>query len=282
VGVRWIPTKNLNLNYQFAVRDSGTISSAGSFLGGNLGGSFIGPGGYQSGWGMGYGAGGNYSGGYYNPISSGLTYASIGVKSQSHNLTVNYTPSDNLSIDLSIMQQLSAGDNLTNTKMNGFNLGVNYRLSDKTSVALNLTRQNVNYIGGNDGAKTDIAYFTLRTELTRKLILNLQAQRMLSSSLFSLGGSGQRQDQKMLAYSLRLEYPFAPRQSAFLEHRFSDVQGFFGSVDRDSALGYEYEINRYLAFTLSIRLQERSNRDAQYANYNYKAFTLDADINARF
>jgi hypothetical protein len=282
LGVRWLPAKNLNLNYQFALRDSGTISSTGSFLGGNLGGSFIGPGGYQSGWGMGYGAGGNYSGGYYNPISSGLTYASIGVKSQSHNLTVNYTPSDNLSIDLSIMQQLSAGDNLTNTKMNGFNLGVNYRLSDKTSVALNLTRQNVNYIGGNDGAKTDIAYFTLRTELTRKLILNLQAQRMLSSSLFSLGGSGQRQDQKMLAYSLRLEYPFAPRQSAFLEHRFSDVQGFFGSVDRDSALGYEYEINRYLAFTLSIRLQERSNRDAQYANYNYKAFTLDADINARF
>jgi len=282
VGVRWNPVRNLNFNYQFAVRDSGTLSSSGLFLGGSLGGSFLGPGGYQSGWGLGYGAGGNYSGGYYNPITSGLTYASIGVKSHSHNLTVNYTPTDNLSVDFSVMQQLSVGDNLTNTNMYGLNVGVNYRLSDKTSVAFNLTRQNVNYIGGSDGAKTDIAFFTLRTELTRKLILNLQAQRMLSSSLFSLGGSGQRQDQKMLAYSLRLEYPFAPRQSAFLEHRFSDVQGFFGSVDRDSALGYEYEINRYLAFTLSVRLQERSNRDPQYANYNYKAFTLDADISARF
>jgi hypothetical protein len=282
VGVRWNPVKSLNLNYQFAVRDSGTLSATGGFLGGSLGGSFLGPGGYQSGWGMGYGAGGNYSGGYYNPIASGLTYASIGVKNRSHNLTVNFTPNDSLSVDLGYMQQLSAGDNLTNTNMHGLNLGVNYRLSDKTSVALNFTRQNVNYIGGRDGAKTDIAYFTVRTELTRKLILNLQAQRMLSSSLFSLGGSGQRQDQKMLAYSLRLEYPFAPRQSAFLEHRFSDVQGFFGSIDRDSALGYEYEINRYLAFTLSVRLQERANRDPQYASYNYKAFTLDADISARF
>jgi hypothetical protein len=215
VGVRWTPWKNLNLNYQFALRDSGTLSSTGSYLGGSLGGSFIGPGGYQSGWGMGYGAGGNYSGGYYNPISSGLSYASIGVKSRSHNLTVNYTPSDNLSVDLSVMQQLSAGDNLTNTNMTGLNLGVNYRLSDRTSLALNLTRQNVNYIGSSDGANTDIVYFTLRTELTRKLILNLQAQRMLSSSLFSLGGSGQRQDQKMLAYSLRLEYPFARARARF-------------------------------------------------------------------
>lgn len=282
VGVRWMPSKSLNINYQYAVRDSGTLSSTGGFLGGNLGGSFIGPGGYQSGWGVGYGAGGNYSGGYYNPITSGLTYSSIGVKNRAHNLTVSYIPNDNLSVDLGFMQQLSAGDNLTNTDMQGLNLGVNYRLSEKTSVALNYTRQNVNYVGGSDGAKTDILYFTLRTELTRKLVLNLQAQRMNSSSLFSLSGGGQRQDQKMLAYSLRLEYPFAPRQSAFLEHRFSDVQGFFGSVDRDSALGYEYEINRYLAFTLSIRLQERSNRDAQYANYNYKAFTLDADISARF
>lgn len=282
IGVRWLPLKTLNISYQYAVRDSGTISSTGGYLGGNLGGSFIGPGGYQSGWGVGYGAGGNYSGGYYNPISSGLTYSSIGVKNRSHNLTVSYTPNDNLSVDLGFMQQLSAGDNLTNTDMQGLNLGVNYRLSDKTSVALNFTRQNVNYVGASDGAKTDILYFTLRTELTRKLVLNLQAQRMNSSSLFSMGGSGQRQDQKMLAYSLRLEYPFAPRQSAFLEHRFSDVQGFFGSIDRDSALGYEYEINRYLAFTLSIRLQERSNRDSQYANYNYKAFTLDADISARF
>ncbi|MGC8784473.1 MAG: hypothetical protein ACP5RN_08815 [Armatimonadota bacterium] len=282
IGVRWLPLKTLNISYQYAVRDSGTLSSTGGYLGGNLGGSFVGPGGYQSGWGVGYGAGGNYSGGYYNPISSGLTYSSIGVKNRSHNLTVSYTPNDNLSLDLGFMQQLSAGDNLTNTDMQGLNLGVNYRLSDKTSVALNFTRQNVNYVGASDGAKTDILYFTLRTELTRKLVLNLQAQRMNSSSLFSIGGSGQRQDQKMLAYSLRLEYPFAPRQSAFLEHRFSDVQGFFGSVDRDSALGYEYEINRYLAFTLSIRLQERSNRDSQYANYNYKAFTLDADISARF
>lgn len=282
IGVRWLPMKTLNVNYQYAVRDSGTLSSTGGYLGGNLGGSFIGPGGYQSGWGVGYGAGGNYSGGYYNPISSGLTYSSIGVKNRSHNLTMSYTPNDNLSVDLGFMQQLSAGDNLTNTDMQGLNLGVNYRLSDKTSVALNFTRQNVNYVGASDGAKTDILYFTLRTELTRKLVLNLQVQRMNSSSLFSMGGSGQRQDQKMLAYSLRLEYPFAPRQSAFLEHRFSDVHGFFGSVDRDSALGYEYEINRYLAFTLSIRLQERSNRDAQYANYNYKAFTLDADISARF
>ncbi len=282
IGVRWLPLKALNISYQYAVRDSGTISSTGGYLGGNLGGSFIGPGGYQSGWGMGYGAGGNYSGGYYNPISSGLTYSSIGVKNRSHNLTVSYIPNDNLSLDLGFLQQLSAGDNLTNTDMQGLNVGVNYRLSDKTSLALNFTRQNVNYVGASDGAKTDILYFTLRTELTRKLVLNLQAQRMNSSSLFSMGGSGQRQDQKMLAHSLRLEYPFAPRQSAFLEHRFSDVQGFFGSIDRDSALGYEYEINRYLAFTLSVRLQERSNRDSQYANYNYRAFTLDADISARF
>ncbi len=282
IGVKWVPWKSLNLTYQYAVRDSGTLSTSGSFLGGNLGGSFIGPGGYQSGWGVGYGAGGNYSGGYYNPITSGLTYSSIGVKNRSHNLTVNFMPNDNLSVDFGFMQQLSAGDNLTNTDMQGLNFGVNYRLSDKTSMAFNFTRQNVNYVGASDGAKTDIAYFTLRTELTRKLILNLQAQRMFSSSLFSVGGSGQKQDQRMLAYSVRLEYPFAPRQSAFLEHRFSDVQGFFGSVDRDSALGYEYEINRFLAFTLSIRLQERSNRDAQYANYNYKAFTLDADLSARF
>ncbi|MDW8320436.1 MAG: hypothetical protein RMM08_03645 [Armatimonadota bacterium] len=282
VGVRWLPMKSLNINYQYAVRDSGTLSSTGGYLGGSLGGSFIGPGGYQSGWGVGYGAGGNYSGGYYNPITSGLTYSSIGVKSRLHNLTLSFTPNDSLSVDLGFMQQLSAGDNLTNTDMQGLNLGVNYRLSEKTSVALNFTRQKVDYVGATDGAKTDILYFTLRTELTRKLVLNLQAQRMNSSSLFSVGGGGQRQDQKMLAYSLRLEYPFAPRQSAFLEHRFSDVQGFFGSIDRDSALGYEYEINRYLAFTLSVRLQERSNRDAQYANYNYKAFTLDADISARF
>ncbi len=282
VGVKWLPFKTLTVNYQYAVRDSGTISSTGGFIGGNLGGAFVGPGGYQSGWGVGYGAGGNYSGGYYNPITSGLTYSSIGVKNRSHNLTVSYMPNDNLSVDLNIMQQLSAGDNLTNTDMRGLNFGINYRLSEKTSVGLNYTRQNVDYVGATDGAKTDILYFSLRTELTRKLILNLQAQRMSSFSLFSVGGSGQRQDQKMLAYSVRLEYPFAPRQSAFLEHRFSDVQGFFGSIDRDSALGYEYEINRYLAFTLSIRLQERSNRDAQYASYNYKAFTLDADINARF
>ncbi len=282
IGVKWVPWKALNINYQYAVRDSGTLSTSGNFLGGNLGGSFVGPGGYQSGWGMGYGAGGNYSGGYYNPITSGLTYSSIGVKNRSHNLTVNFMPSDNLSVDFGFMQQLSAGDNLTNTDMQGLNVGINYRLSDKTTLGLNFTRQNVNYVGATDGAKTDIAYFTLRTELTRKLILNLQAQRMFSTSLFSMGGSGQKQDQKMLAYSARLEYPFAPKQSAFLEHRFSDVQGFFGSVDRDSALGYEYEINRFLAFTLSIRLQERSNRDARYASYNYNAFTLDADLSARF
>lgn len=282
VGVKWLPFKTLTLNYQYVVRDSGTISSTGGFIGGNLGGSFIGPGGYQSGWGVGYGAGGNYSGGYYNPISSGLTYSSIGVKNRSHNLALSYMPNDNLSVDVNWTQQLSAGDNLTNTDMQGVNFGVNYRLSDKTNIALNYTRQNVHYVGSSDGANTDIAYLSLRTELTRKLVLNFQVQRMLSASLFSLGGSGQKQDQKMLAYSVRLEYPFAPRQSAFLEHRFSDVQGFFGSVDRDSALGYEYEINRYLAFTLSLRLQERANRDPQYANYNYKAFTLDADINARF
>lgn len=282
IAVKWLPLKTLTFNYQFAVRDSGTISSTGSFIGGNLGGSFIGPGGYQSGWGVGYGAGGNYSGGYYNPISSGLTYSSIGVKNRSHNLSISFMPSDNLSLDLNFTKQLSAGDNLTNTDMQGLNFGVNYRLSERTSLALNYTRQNVDYVGSSDGARSDIAYLSFRSELTRKLVLNVQVQRMLSSSLFSVGGSGQKQDQKMLAYSVRLEYPFAPRQSAFLEHRFSDVQGFFGSVDRDSALGYEYEINRYLAFILSIRLQERSNRDPQYANYNYKAFTLDADISARF
>ncbi|MCS7308719.1 MAG: hypothetical protein NZ741_00715 [Armatimonadetes bacterium] len=282
VGVRWNPSRSWSINYQYSVRDSGTISNTGGFIGGNLGGSFIGPGGYQSGWGIGYGAGGNYSGGYYNPITSGLTYSSIGVKNRSHNLTVSFTPSDRLSLDLGYMQQLSAGDNLTNTDMQGLNLSANYRLSEKSSIAVSYTRQNVSYVGSRDGANTDILYFTFRSELVRNLLLNLQAQRMNSASLFSLGGSGQRQAQKMLAYSLRLEYPFAPRQSLFLEHRFSDVQGFFGSVDRDSALGYEYEINRYLAFTLSVRLQERTNRDTQYAGYNYKAFTLDADLSARF
>lgn len=282
VAVRWTPSRAWNVQYQYAVRDSGTLSRMGTPLTGNLGGSFIGPGGYQSGWGVGYGAGGNYSGGYYNPIAGGLTYASIGVKNRQHNLTLNFAPNDRLSVDLNYLKQLSAGDNLTNTDMQGLNVGVTYRLSEKTSFAANYTRQNVNYVGSSDGATTDILYFTLRTELTRRLLLNVQLQRMNSSSLFSLGGTGQRQAQKMLAYSLRLEYPFAARQNLFLEHRFSDVQGFFGSVDRDSALGYEYEINRYLAFTLSIRLQERNNRDAQYASYNYKAFTLDADLSARF
>lgn len=282
IGLRWSPWRSLSVGYQYVLRDSGTISSGGSFIGGGLGGSFIGPGGYQSGWGVGYGAGGNYSGGYYNPITSGLTYSSIGVKNRSHNLTINFAPGDNLTVDLSWMQQLSAGDNLTNTDMKGLSLGINYRLSSKSSLALNYTRQDVGYLGSSDGANTDILYVNLRTELTRKLILSLQAQRMNSRSLFSLSGRGQLQTQKMLAYALRLEYPFAARQSLFLEHRFSDVQGFFGSLDRDSALGYEYEINRFLAFTLSLRLQERTNRDPQYTSYNYKAFTLDADLSARF
>ncbi len=278
--LRWEPLPAVEMNYQYSQRDSGASVLAAS--GG--GGSFIGQGGFQSGWGMGFGSGGSFSGGYTNPFAGGMSYASTGVRSTGHHLSLSWMPGDALSADVGVSQQYAAGDNLTNTDMWSIDGGLAIRLTRTTDATMRISRQQLKYVGSADRSESTILYGTVRTQAIPKFTLSLDGQHMVTDSVFasSLSGSSYDPHQVLRSLAFRADRPIAARQSLFGQYRWSDMSGQYGTRDTEAALGYEYEITPFVVLTASLRDQERRYRSVESQKYNYRARTFDVDLSARF
>jgi hypothetical protein len=232
---------------------------------------------YGSGYGYGYGSG-SFSGGGGGYGSSGL-----GVKQRGYSLNVHYAPWQQLSLELSHSQRLASGDNLSNSDLRSTTLAVGYMPTNWLRFSSTLCNQDVAFVSGGGTSNTTIYTLGVSAGPWRRWSLNLDYQRMLTGSSIGDSGSGATSyDQNMGSYYARLMYSISDRQRAFFDARSGSTVGYLASNDANWALGYEFDINRFVTLIAAYRVRDQRNLDEVNSAYSYSSRSFDIDLSIHF
>ncbi len=279
LSLNWRPLDTLSVNYRLSDTDSGTLGASGLDFRSRQGGAPLPTGSITSPWGVGFNGNGFSSGA---PLFSGYTY--YGVRGKGQDLSVQWNPFENLSVDLQWSQQRSAGDFQTNSEQNSLAVGVSYVPVSWLALSASWSTQEVQFLTAT-GNSTN-RYFTLSADIgpIRRWTISLGFYQMTTSSVLGegfIGGEGSYR-QEPIGFSGRISYDLGARQNLFAEFQRVELKGYLPSRDTLFNIGYEYRITRNWAFVLSYRFREQLNLDPQYSQFSYRARSLDANLNFVF
>jgi hypothetical protein len=257
---RFNPTSTVSIDTSYRVADSG----------GNYSSAYpIGNGGMVD---SGLGAGVGYPGlGYVN---------SYGLKSVTRMISLNWNPSSRFSFDTSYNYSLSDGVNSTNTSINGLNLGFTVNPLDILTFRGNLSRQNGNFVGAGGDMSSRIGFMSMTVGPLKNFNLDLNYQKMLSSSQQADVVSPENSRVDLQSLSAVLRRAIGGGRSVFTEYSYSSTSGVVTNNKGALALGVEYPLTDILGLKLDWRIINYT--DARNSAYNYRANMLNAQIGARF
>jgi hypothetical protein len=273
LNLNWTPWSSLTVRYSWRDNDSGSFQL-----------SNMNPlqttSGFQNGWGAGYNGNGFSSG----APSFGSGFSTLGTQGKGQTLSVNWTPTDNFSIDAQLSLQRSAGDFQTNSSMRGMNLNANFSPWEWLSLNTGWSRQEVQFLSSEGRSDNDYLYASVEVGPLKRWSLTLGFFQMTSSSVLSsdLSGSPGQYSQNPSGLSALLNYQLAARQKLFLDWQGSQIKGYLASREYKLEMGYQYDITSYLALVISYRIREQRNLDPEFSQYSYRARSLDAQLQLQF
>ena len=273
----WQPNDRLSINYRWSDVDSGTLGSNFFTPRSRQPGGF--GTGFQNPWGVGYNGNGFSSGA---PFYGGYTY--YGVRGKGQDLSIQWRPTELISVDLQWSEQRSAGDFQTNSAQTTLTAGISYLPRNWLMLTVNWSKQDVRFLTATGFSNNE--YLTLNAEIgpLRRWQFSLNYYQMVTRSVLGEGfssGSGNYL-QEPYGFSVRAAYDLGRNHNLFADYRFNELQGYLASRDVELLIGYQYRFTQNLSFVLNYHFREQVNADPQYSQYNYRARSLDAGLNFNF
>lgn len=274
LNLTWTPWSSLNVRYSWRDNDSGSFQLS------NLNPLQTIGSGFQNSWGAGFNGNGFSSG----APSFGSGFSSLGTQGKGQTLGISWTPANNFSVDAQFSIQRSAGDFQTNSDMRSINLNANFSPWDWLSLTTGWSRQQVKFLSSEGHSDNDYLYASVEVGPIKRWSLTLGFFQMTSSSVLSsdLSGSPGQYSQNPRGLSALLNYQLTARQKLFLDWQGSEIRGYLASREYKLEFGYQYDITSYLALVVSYRIREQRNLDPEFAQYSYRARSLDAQLQLQF
>ena len=243
------------------------------------------------------GAAGNYSG-YLGSSASNVGLTSLGGRSATNHLALNYALSDALNLNLGYDISNSTGDYQYNSNRKSALANMSWNPSDRYSFNANFNIMHVNYTNGQGGTRsntfqlgftgrpfgnrimTTFGYQNVRTNSSLSLINSLTA--VTGTVGLPTTGSPTNTDTALSSLSARLDVPISQRHTLFVDWLSSTATGYLGNNETDLRFGMDFYLNQFLKFSLGWQVTNRQNQDANLANYNYHNSSLLAEFGLHF
>lgn len=279
--VNWRPNDTLGINYRWRDSNSGGLSTPSTLprsrqFGGTPLPNFGIP---TNPWGVGFDGNGFSSGA---PLYSGYTY--YGVRGKGQDLSIQWTPRPNLSLDMQWSESRSVGDFQTNSAQESLTIGASYLPFSWLTLSASWSKQDVRFLTATGTSSNE--FLTLSTDIgpLGRFTINLNYYAMKTRSVLGEGFQGGQGAfvQEPVGVSARITYAIGRSQNLFAEFQRTDLKGYQPSRDTLFAIGYEYRLTRNLSLVAGYRFREQLNLDPQYSQFSYRARSLDVNLNWMF
>jgi hypothetical protein len=225
---------------------------------------------------------------FYSTPSSGLqdlvSVPSYGGKSITKMLGMRFAPSNRFTIDANLNNMLTEGDNTTNTTTNGTDFGLTLNPWDWMQFMGHISLQDMNYIGAAGTVGSKIGFFRLQIGPLQDFTLDLNYQRMISTSTATddYGGwkQGDNMDVNMDSFIAELRRPIGHGRTAFIQYQASQSTGYQADIKNIASLGVDFPVTKVIGLTFDWRITDYSN--LKDATKNYNANSLNVELGARF
>lgn len=248
-----------NPQWEFTGMWADTHSGALTNIGGYVGGGF----GYN---------GNGFSGGSFSfGLNTGLTRQKV------MQVMTRWSPVERLSVDASWMHTESEGDNVPNSRLQGFSVGVAWSPFKDGSLFGRFSLQEVSLVGSSGTSDTTILDLGFMQKFGKRWNVDLS----YSSSDF--GGSGILGFART-AYSFmgRISYLVASRQRLFGEYSRGNVNGYLPDRQVYLGLGYSYELAPGMELAAVYRWRDRVNLDVSTQRHNFQSSGIDIELRIAF
>lgn len=243
-----------------------------------------------------------------------------GQRTRQSQVSLQFTPWSNLTLNFGLNRSLSLVPGYDNTESTSNQMEISYAPWAKLQLSGQLLDQKVSYVGnqGNSNSRSYLLSSTMGP--FGKLTFSTSLQRMNTGSALyyggeipGIGGSGggtglgglgtgttttagsfaQRQNMTILA--TRMDYPLGGGRTLFLQWQSLASRNPGGVTDTYAGTGYrasynskrsvgtlgmDFKLNEILGFTVDMNLIRLDDHDNP--DYSYKARTMSADLSARF
>ncbi|MCS7209033.1 MAG: hypothetical protein NZ874_05610 [Fimbriimonadales bacterium] len=277
----WQPTDALSISYRWRDSDSGALNlNTPDPRSRQPNNPFPPTGNFPTNpWGVGFNGNGFSSGA---PMFSGYTY--YGVRGDGQDLSIRWTPTNALALDLQWSQNRALGDFQTNSKQESLSVGVSYTPLEWLALTASWSKQSVQFLTAT--GNSDNEFLTLGADIgpLRRWTINLNFYAMKTRSVLGEGFQGGQGNfsQEPIGFSARVNYDVGRNQSLFAEFQRTDLKGYLPARDTLFNIGYQYRITQNWSLVLSYRFREQLNLDPQYSQYSYRARSLDVNMNWMF
>ena len=253
LSVGWSPKTNLRLSTTYAMSDSGSLVTLQK---------------YTSGYGSGYG-GNAYTGGL-----DGTGFASI-TNLRRWYTTLQYNPTDRLSITADYRTQRSSGSVSSNSSTSGYGVNLGYEIGGGHRVNLSYDRSLTTFI---DSPQTSgIVAYSAYIQGQPKGRINYA----LGWNKFgAIGNSVTKQDSGSLF--VEMGYFLGGRHRLGFNLNDARTSGYLPQSSSDLGITYSYQIWRNLGLNASYRWRKISNQDASFTSGAYRSNGLDVELSFDF
>lgn len=250
------------------------------------------------------GAAGSYSG-YLSNGYSNLGVTSLGGRSTTNRLGMDYAISHALHLNMSYDIASSVGDYQYNSNRNNATLGMNYNPSDRWAFNFNINTQKVAYNGSLGGTNSSTMQFGFTGRpFGNKITTTINWQSVRSKSALNLAGltsgatptgsitagtvsnplvaSSNNANSNLSSLGARIDVPVSSRYTLFVDWLSSNATGYLGNTESDLRFGTDIYLNQVLKFSLGWQTVNRVNTDSTLSNYNYHSSSLLAEFGLHF
>ncbi len=235
--------------------NSGVLTNIGGFVGG----------------GFGYNGNGFSGGSFSFGLNTGFT------RQKALQLMARWSPSERLSVDASWIHTESEGDNVPNSKLQGFSVGVSWSPFKDGGLFGRFSLQEVSLVGSSGTSDTKILDLGYTQKFGKRWNVDL------SYSTSDFGGSGLLGFGRT-AQSLngRVTYLVGNRQRLFGEYSRGNVNGYLPDRQVYLGLGYSYELAPGVDLAAVYRWRERVNLDVSTQRHNFRSSGIDIELRIAF
>jgi hypothetical protein len=253
VSAAYVPSDAWRIQAGYELGDSGSLTSLGSF---------------QSGFGAGFDGSGFNSG-----LPGGTPIGATDYRRWQ--ASAQWTVGDGLSVDTRFNQIRYAGSVSSNSETTSYGLGVSADLGSSAQLSAAIDRSSTRFIGSALTSQATTVSAALGGDFGRRWRYRLGA-----SLLFTGGTSSFAQD--AWTYEGSLDYRLAARQNLSLFALSGRTRGYLPQDSSDLSLTYQYQLIDALALNVRYRIQNVSNRSADFTSGAYRSRGLDVELAFNF
>lgn len=249
----YVPSSTWSFGAQYALSDSGSLATLGSF---------------QSGFGFGYGGNGFSGGDPSNPIT-GVTNLT------QWSLTAGFNPGDRMAVNAVVARSKSSGSISSNADTLTYGLGATFDFGRGIRFATSLDTSSTTFVDSPLTSRATNLDFFLDGNPPGRLSYRLGASLLLTG-----GNSEFRQNSH--SYEASLSYRLARRQALAFAINSGRIRGYYPQDSTSFGLTYQYQIWQSLALNVSYRVRDVKNLDPALTSGAYRSGGFDLELAFNF